>query len=147
MMRILILALCALIAAGIACAIVGWKKTEKLFLSGKRKRLLRLQALRDRLRPAVSSLMEQVNDLDQESKYQSLPASNEWSEKMAAVCADVVRLGDALTLIDNVLQQENLQHSRRVMLVTCRLAAKVSGEIREMRQVTLAIPLKEESLS
>jgi uncharacterized membrane protein YccC len=144
MVRWVIIGLCALVAAVIACAVVGWKKAEKLFLTGKRKRLLRLRALQDRLKPVISSLLEQVNDLDQERQYQVQSESNEWSARMAAVCEDVVRLGDALTLIDRTLGQEDLRHSRRVMLVTCRLASKVSREIRDIRQVTVAISVKED---
>lgn len=145
MLRIFIIAFCALMAAAIACAIVGWRKARKLMQSDDRKRLLRLQSYQKRFKPVVSSLLEQVNDLDQETQYRKQELSNEWTGRMAQVCADLVKLGDALTLIDSVLEQENLQHSRRVMLVSCRLATKISREIREIRQVTLAIEVQQDS--
>jgi len=139
MVRFAFIGLCALMAACVACLVVGWRQTTKLLQSSRRRKLQRLKTYQARLKPVVSSLLEQVNELDQDAQYRGIPLSRELSTRITDLCEDLVKLGDALLLIDRILQDEDLRHGQRALLSSCRLAGKVSRQMHQVRLLTVDI--------
>jgi hypothetical protein len=111
----------------------SWRRVS-LYLHAKRARQIAdLERYRKRLQIVTSEMLSQANELDQKSKYVSGEVSDAWSKNLGLACDELVRLGETLPLIEQLLEHRNVKESREGILRSCRMAAKISRELHDIR--------------
>ncbi len=114
-----------------------WLKISNYLKAKRTKQLIELRAYEERLKVVVSELLAQVNDIDQSTKYIDIGAAPdpEWSRRLQVACGQLVTIGNALPTIESLLKEEKVKDGREIILDTCRSAAQVSEELKQLRRV------------
>jgi hypothetical protein len=115
---------------------------------GRRRKVViaELHNRRLRLHAVISELMAKANELDQHRQYVVLPANDQTSHKIAAVCQDLVVLSTSLPMIDNLLKEGNIKHGRRDILIAINSAVHLNRHLDGVSQ-QLRIATEAQSLS
>jgi hypothetical protein len=113
----------------------GYVLRRRLLLeqSKKMRELTDLQRYRKRLHAVTTEMLAQANDLDQKSKFIQGNVSDAWSKNLGIACDELVQLGETLPLIDQLLERRNVKDAREGILRSCRMAAKISRELHDIR--------------
>lgn len=112
-----------------------WLKISNYLKAKRTKQLIELRAYEERLKVVVSELLAQVNDIDQSTKYIGATPDPEWSRRLQGACSQLVTIGNALPTIESLLKEEKVKDGREFILDTCRSAAQVSEELKQLRRV------------
>ena len=105
-----------------------------MYMHSKRMRQIAdLEFYRKRLQIVTSEMLAQANELDQKSKYTSGQVSQVWSKNLGITCEELVRLGETLPLIEQLLERKKVKESREGILRSCRMATKISRELHDIR--------------
>lgn len=115
---------------------------------GRRRKVIiaELHNRRLRLHAVISELMAKANELDQHRQYVVLPANDQTSHRLAAVCQDLVVLSESLTMIENLLKEGNIKHGRRDILIAVNSAVHLNRHLDGVSQ-QLRIATEAQSLS
>jgi hypothetical protein len=106
----------------------------QLHLRAERLReLTELQLYRQRLTVVTNEMLIQANEMDQVSKFIQDGASQSWSKNLGIACNELVQLGETLPLIDQLLERKKIKAGREGILRSCRMAAKISRELHDIR--------------
>jgi hypothetical protein len=106
----------------------------QLHLKADRLReLTDLQLYRKRLQVVTNEMLVQANEMDQTSKFIQDGVSQAWSKNLGIACDELVQLGETLPLIDQLLERKKLKAGREGILRSCRMAAKISRELHDIR--------------
>ena len=108
----------------------AWRKLYLALLNQRVRQIADLNHYRDRLQAVYSELLSQANELDQNSKYASADLPENWSKRLGIICEELVRLGEMLPLIEDLLERKKVKSSRTGLLQSCRMASKISGELK-----------------
>ncbi|MFN8550945.1 MAG: hypothetical protein U0103_05600 [Candidatus Obscuribacterales bacterium] len=107
----------------------------QLHLNAQRLReLTDLQLYRKRLQVITNEMLVLANEMDQQSKFIPGSASQSWSKNLGIACDELVQLGETLPLIDQLLERKKIKAGREGILRSCRMAAKISRELHNIRQ-------------
>jgi len=120
-------------------AAVGWRKIALNIAADKVKQIASMRTYRGRLQGIVSELLSQANDLDQAAKYLPADKAARVSKNVGKVCEELIRLGDTLPLIDELLEEENVKDGKDGILRTCRMAAKISQDMKLVEEQELKL--------
>jgi hypothetical protein len=115
---------------------------------GRRRKVViaELHNRRLRLHAVISELMAKANELDQHRQYVVLPANDQTSHRLAAVCQDLVVLSESLPMIENLLKEGNIKHGRRDILIAVNSAVHLNRHLDGVSQ-QLRIASDAQSLS
>jgi len=97
------------------------------------RQLTDLHLYRNRLQALTSEMLDQANEMDQKSKYIQGAVSTSWSKNLGIACDELVQLGETLPLIDQLLERKKIKAGREGILRSCRMAAKISRELHDIR--------------
>jgi hypothetical protein len=97
------------------------------------RQLTDLHLYRNRLQKLTSEMLDQANEMDQKSKYIQGDVSASWSKNLGIACDELVQLGETLPLIDQLLERKKIKAGREGILRSCRMAAKISRELHDIR--------------
>src|SRR5882757_9933887 len=97
------------------------------------RQLTDLHLYRNRLEKLTSEMLDQANEMDQKSKYIPGEVSASWSKNLGIACDELVQLGETLPLIDQMLERKKIKAGREGILRSCRMAAKISRELHDIR--------------
>ncbi len=106
----------------------------QLYLNTQRLReLTDLQLYRKRLQVVTNELLVLANEMDQQSKFMQNTVTPTWSKSLGIACDELVQLGETLPLIDQLLERKKVKAGREGILRSCRMAAKISRELHDIR--------------
>lgn len=71
--------------------------------------------------------------MDQNSKFIETSVTQEWSRKLGNACDELVQLSETLPLIEQLLERKNISAGHDGILRACRMAEKISRELKEIR--------------
>ena len=112
-----------------------FKTCARLIDEAKQRRqdeLALLESFYRRLKNATNELLDEANDLDQQSKYcRELPS--EWSSSLAKNCNRLVTLGDQLNIIERYLEKGQIKTVRERLMHSLNLA--LSSAMRRPRRL------------
>jgi hypothetical protein len=118
---------------------IGWRKLALNAASYRAKEIASMRVYRKRLQTVVSELLSRANDLDQAAKYLPADKAARVSENVGKVCEELIRLGETLPLIDELLAEENIKDGRDGILRTCRMASKISQDMHLVEEQELKL--------
>lgn len=149
MLRFMVIAFLAVTTFWLTAMMFGAKFIANR-LGRKRKVVIaELHNRRVRLNVVVSELMAKANELDQHRRYVVLPAEDQTSHRLAAICQDLVVLSESLPMIENLLKEGNIKHGRRDILVAINSAVHLNrhldGVSKQLRLATDAQSISLES--
>jgi hypothetical protein len=124
---------------GVLGAGIGWRKIALNAASNRAKQIASMHVYRGRLQNIVSELLSRANDLDQAAKYLPADKAARVSENVGKVCEELVRLGETLPLLDELLAEENIKDSKDGILRTCRMASKISQDMHVVEEQELKL--------
>lgn len=109
-----------------------WRKLSIYLHERRMRQIADLQAYSQRLRTVVAELLARANDLDQGSAYLQVEFADErenLSRRIGVACEELVRLGESLPLVDQLLEHRNLASGRQHLLHSCRTATRISNDL------------------
>jgi hypothetical protein len=98
----------------------------------KQRQLATLREYQDRLRVIVNDLLAKADEADQQSKYSGIP-NEAWAQDLRVACSALVKLGDQLPEIEQLLEERNVAESRQVILEACRKAHDIGQKLKHLR--------------
>jgi hypothetical protein len=104
-----------------------------LFGGNRKEQLEELRRYHERLRSVVSDLLSQADEIDQHSRYAGT-ADSLWAKQLRDACNELVRLGDELPRIEQLLQEKKVKEGRDVILASCRKAEELAKRLRSIRR-------------
>ncbi|HEY9678235.1 MAG TPA: hypothetical protein V6C76_09510 [Drouetiella sp.] len=110
-----------------------YRRVALLQYARRIRALAEMHQYRRRLGHLTSELLAQVNELDQKTKYSTQPASDRWSRDFGIVCDQLVKIGETLPLIDELLENQKVDQSHDAIMSACKMVEKVSRELSEIR--------------
>lgn len=145
-LRFMLIAFLAVTMFWLVVLLYGARYISERF--GRRRKVViaELHNRRLRLHAVLSELMAKANELDQHRKYVVLPANDQSSHRLAAVCQDLVVLSESLPMIEQLLKEGNIKHGRRDILIAINSAAHLSRHLEGVSQ-QLRIATDAQSLS
>jgi hypothetical protein len=96
------------------------------------RQLSALREYQERLRVIVNDLLARADEADQQSKYSGVP-NEAWAQDLRVACSALVKLGDQLPQIEQLLEERNVAESRQVILEACRKAHNIGQQLRRLR--------------
>ncbi len=116
----------------------------------RRLEIHQLIAYHRRLKSVVAGLLTRADDIDQEHGYAGDSQTPGWSRRLGETCNELVVLGDALGAIESHIKKREIREGRAMLLSSCRVAVKLSRQLREIQRsapavtgVTLKLPQEE----
>lgn len=97
----------------------------------KKHRLDELRQEHERLKSAVSELLNRVNEIDLASKYQR--NQDEISRRIGEISAEAGKLADAVEELEKLLNQADVQQANKVLLKSLTNALQLSNDINRIR--------------
>src|ERR1700733_5124253 len=98
------IAICAFVA--LTGGAIAYRKVTLRIAAGRTKEIAAMHVYRKRLETVMSELLARANELDQAAKYLPSDKAARVSDNVGKVCEELVRLGETLPLLDELLQSE-----------------------------------------
>jgi hypothetical protein len=111
-----------------------FKTWARLIDESKQRRqdeLALLESFYRRLKNVTNELLDEANDLDQQSKY-CRELSAEWSSSLAKNCNRLVTLGEQLKVIERYLEKGQTKTVRERLMHSLNLALGLGPELRRL---------------
>lgn len=110
----------------------------------KQQRAHRLASYLRRLRPVVTELLRQANELDQASKYSGLDKEPAWAKKYGEALHKLLDANSKLEETNVALVEQELASAQDCLLYVIRTIHVVSYRLKEMEPVEEIVELKNE---
>jgi hypothetical protein len=131
------IAICAFVA--LTGGAIAYRKVTLRIAADRTKEIAAMHVYRKRLETVMSELLARANELDQAAKYLPSDKAARVSDNVGKVCEELVRLGETLPLLDELLQSENVKESKDGILRTCRMASKISADMKLVEEQELKL--------
>jgi hypothetical protein len=137
MLEVLILLICAsftLYVLGIDLnPISAIQDATKRIKLRREEDLARLKGYHKRLAEQSSELLARANDLDQQSKYHTVPES--WSLSVYLLCTQLVTLSEQVTMLDAYLKRGDVSSVRHQLYLSAHLAHTLSCQLNDLKKL------------
>lgn len=119
----------AIAVVGLLAVLIGARQLLVYVQERRMRQLEDLRAYSARLRTVVAEMLAKANDLDQARAYLTQDLNRDLTLRIGGACEELVSLGESLPLVDQLLERKNLRAGREHLLLSCRMAEKISKEL------------------
>lgn len=123
------------IASSLIMLLAVFAVAQKLKRGGGKGLLAKMKMTTKRLQEAVAELMARADELDQESKFLGAGVTRtDFSQRVAKACSELVLLQDAVKVIEDRIESQDLKSAKEDLVISLGVANKISYEINELRE-------------